>query len=221
MREEYHHVSALSLVLIATLIRPRTTVTDAAVSEARTVGRPVLQFIYDHSYQQHLTARALLGSFAAQMLAYVEMGTEACPTAVIHRILEFYGPSRPPPDVDDIIDEVLIPLTDLFHETGVVFLVDGIDECDPQEIRVILSGLRRLIKSRTHRLFISCRDEVNVQRRIPGSSRIWISAKDTAQDLERFVDDELDKRQRDRPISTNQHVLESVRREILKKAGGM
>jgi hypothetical protein len=117
--------------------------------------------------------------------------------------------------------ELLIPLYRMVEGTGVIFLVDGVDECDPQETLEIMKGLRLLLKSHSCRVFISCREEVNVLRRIPGTSRIWITAKDTKADMKVFVDNEIKIRQQDRSISDTKAVLESIRREILNKADGM
>ena len=152
---------------------------------------------------------------------YIERSNKSCPSAVIARILEFYEPKRRRPDIQELIVEVLIPLYRMVEATGATFLVDGVDECSPQEALEALWGLRQLLGSRSCRVFICCREEVNVLQGIPNANRIWITAEDTKADLEVFVDNEIKRRQHGRPISSNEAVLNSIRYEILIKADGM
>jgi hypothetical protein len=196
----------------------RTMVIEATIAES--AGRPVLQFIYDHSFQRHLTALALFESYTKQLLVYIERSNKCCPSAVIARILEFYGPKKRRPDVQELIIEALIPLYQTV-EAGATFLVDGVDECSQQEAQEVLWGFQQLLRSRSGKVFICCREEVNVMQGIPDANRIWITAEDTKTDLEIFVDSEIKRRQHGRPISSNKAVLNSIRSEILNKADGM
>ena len=136
-------------------------------------------------------------------------------------MIEFYGPKRRRPDVQELIGEILIPLYRMFEATGATFLVDGVDECSLQEALEALRGLRQLLGLRSCRVFICCREAVNVLQGIPGANRIWITAEDTKADLEVFVENEIKRRQHDRPISSKKAVINSIMYEILKKADGM
>jgi hypothetical protein len=199
----------------------RTTVIDTTIAEAQSVGRPVLQFIYDHSFRRYLSARALFESYTKQLLVYIQQSNKYYPSAVITRIQEFYGPNRCRPDVQELLVDILIPLYQMVEATGATFLVDGVDECSRQEILEILWGLRQLLGLHLCKVFICCRNEVNVLRGIPGANHIWITAKDTKADLEVFVNKEIERMQYDRPISSNEAVLKSIRHEVLSKASGM
>jgi len=152
---------------------------------------------------------------------YIERSNKSCPSAVVARILEFYEPKRRRPDAQELIVEVLIPLYRMVEATGATFLVDGVDECSPQEALEVLQGLRQLLGSRSCRVFICCREEVKVLQGIPDANRIWITAEDTKADLEVFVDNEIKRRQQGRPISSNEAILNSIRHEIINKADGM
>ncbi|OCL02639.1 putative kinesin [Glonium stellatum] len=198
-----------------------TTVIEATIAKAQSVNKPVLQFIYDHSFRRHLTACALFESYTKQLLMYIERSNKSCPSAIITRIVEFYGSKKRRPDVQELIVEVLVPLCQIFEATGAIFLVDGVDECSRQEALEILWGFRQLLALPSSGVVICCREEVKVLQGIPDSNQIWISAKDTRADLEVFVNKETEKRQRDRSISSNEAVLHSIRREILNKADGM
>jgi len=104
---------------------------------------------------------------------------------------------------------------------GATFLVDGLDECGRQATLDIMKGFRQLLMFPSCRVFMSCREEVNVLRGVPGSVRIWITAEHTKADMKVFLDKEITERQYDRPISDNQEVLQRVKQELLNKADGM
>jgi hypothetical protein len=151
---------------------------------------------------------------------YLERNNKSCPPAVIAQILEFYGSGKRRPDVQELISQILIPLCHIVNGSGVTFLVDGVDECNRREILEILNGLRQPLKLQSCKVFICCREEVNVLRGIPDANHIRITAKDTKADLEVFVDNEIERMQYDNSLSSSK-VLNSIRCEILKRADGM
>lgn len=153
------------------------------------------------------------------MLGYIERSNKSCPSVVVSRIQEFYGPNKRRPDIQELINEIIIPLYELAK--GVTFLLDGLDECSRQETLNVLMGFRQLLKFSSCRVFISCREEVNVLRGVPGSVRIWITREHTKADMEIFLNKEIETRQYDRPISDNQAVLDHIKQELLSKADGM
>lgn len=114
---------------------------------------------------------------------------------------------------------MLAPLYEVFQ--GVIFLVDGLDECNREETLDVLKGFRQLLKFPSCKVFISCREEVKVLRGIPGSIRIWITAEDTKADIAAYLDEEIRMKQCDRPISDNQVVIDHIKQELLNKAEGM
>ena len=152
---------------------------------------------------------------------YLERNNKSCPPAVIAQILEFYGSGKRRPDVQELINEILIPLYHIVEGSGVTFLVDGVDECSRKEILEILNGLQQLLRLRSCKVFICCREEVNVLHGIPNANHIRITAKDTKADLEVFVDNEVERMQCGSSVSSNEDVLNSIRYEILKRADGM
>ena len=152
---------------------------------------------------------------------FLERKNKSCPPAVIAQILEFYGSGKRRPDAQEVISEILIPLYHIVEGSGITFLVDGVDECSRQEILDILDGLRQLLRLRSCKVFICCREELSILCRIPNANHIRITAKDTKADLEVFIDDEIERIQFNSPLSSNKAVLDSIRREILKRADGM
>jgi hypothetical protein len=153
------------------------------------------------------------------LLCYLEWINKVCPSEIVARILEFYGPKKRRPNIRELVDEILIPLLDVAE--GVMFIVDGLDECGQSEIQSVLAEFRKILTIPSCQVFISCREEVDVLRGIPGSVRIRITPGDTKADMELFVDNEIETMQYKRPISDNQVVLENIKQELLKKADRM
>jgi hypothetical protein len=144
---------------------------------------------------------------------------KACPTDIVGLFIGFYGPRKRRPHLHELIDEVLIPLFGLVN--NVTFIVDGLDECNPDEIELVVREFRKFLVSPSTRLFISCREEIDLLRRIPGSIRIRITPDDTKQDMELFVNSEVDRMNFRRPISDNPAMIHLFKQELLKKADRM
>jgi hypothetical protein len=81
--------------------------------------------------------------------------------------------------------------------------------------------LRKLLAIPSCQVFISCREEVDVLKRIPSSVRIRITPKDTKADMELFIDNEVETMRCKRPIFDNQDMLDYIKQELLKKADRM
>lgn len=197
----------------------RTTAIDAAIAKARSLRRPVLYYLFDHSFRHYLTALALFESCTKQLLCYLEQIEKVCPPVIVARIFEFYAPKRRRPNVRELMDEVFVPLLDVVK--GVTIFVDGVEECGEGEIQTILMEFRKLLTVPTCRVFVSCREEVDVLKRIPSSVRIRITPEDTKADMEIFVDNEVEAMRCKRPVFDNQDILDYIKQELLKKADRM
>jgi hypothetical protein len=194
-------------------------VIEKATVEAQKTGRPVFYYFFDHSYRAHLTARALFESYAKQLLYHVESTKRDCPYAVIHRIGDFYGPKRPPPCLDEIVNELILPLLALADTS--TFIVDGLDECSVDEARQVLAVFKTLTTLSSIRVFIACREDIDVTRVIQNSVRLRVTSEHNKKDLELFIDHQLETMQSYRRISDNEGMLAIVKEELLKKADRM
>src|SRR6266480_1057613 len=138
----------------------RTTAIDAAIAKARSLRRPVLYYLFDHSFRHYLTALALFESCTKQLLCYLEQIEKVCPLVIVARIFEFYAPKRRRPNVRELMDEIFVPLLDVVK--GITIFVDGVEECSEGEIQTILMEFRKLLTIPTCQVFVSCREEVDV-----------------------------------------------------------
>lgn len=105
--------------------------------------------------------------------------------------------------------------------SGVFYLVDGLDECEPGEVTKALNVFVRLLEKLGNKVLISSRDEVGVIERLPQSTRIWISEEDTKGDIMVFINKRIDEKMLERPLTESPSLLQNVKQELLAKAGGM
>lgn len=190
-----------------------------AVTKAQHTGRPVLYYFFNHSFRRHLTARALFESYTKQLLYYLGSIGKCCPPDVIVRLAEFYGPKKRPPSLDEVVDDLVIPLLAIASES--TFIVDGVDECGQKEVQKVLTIFRRVLADCSCRIFISCREEVDIAQRIPGSVRIRITPENTKADIELFIDRKIESMQHDRRISDSEDMLIYIKQQLLQKADRM
>jgi hypothetical protein len=190
-----------------------------AVLEAQKTGRPVLYYFFDHSFRGHLTACALFESYTKQLLYHLESIQKSCPPAVIDRMIDFYGPKKRPPSLDEVVDELITPLLAIMSQSTLI--VDGLDECSAIEAREVLAVFEKLITRSSTRFFIASRENIDVIRMIQGSVRLKITPENTKEDLELFIEHQLETMQSYRPISDNKDMLAYIKEELLKNADRM
>lgn len=207
------------IMLLLMLTCFRTTAIDAAIAKTQSIRRPVLYYLFDHSFRRYLTALALFESYTKQLLCYLERIEKACPSVIAAQIFEFYAPKKRRPNVRELMDEIFVPLLDIVK--GITIFVDGVEECSQEEIQSILTELRKLLTIPSCQVFISCREEVDVLKRIPSSVRIRITPEDTKADMELFIDNEVEAMRYNRPMFDNQDMLDYIKQELLKKADRM
>jgi hypothetical protein len=190
-----------------------------AVLEAQKTGRPVLYYFFDHSFRGHLTARALFESYTKQLLYHLESTRKGCSPAVIDRVIDFYGPKKRPPSLDEVVDELIIPLLAISNHS--TFIVDGLDECSATEAREVLTVFKKVITRSSTRVFIASRENIEVTRMVQGSVCLKITPENTKEDLEVFIEHRLETMQSYRRISDNKEMLAYIKEELLKKADRM
>ncbi|KAH8719449.1 hypothetical protein GQ44DRAFT_775372 [Phaeosphaeriaceae sp. PMI808] len=196
-----------------------TTMINKASIEAQKTGKPVLYYFFDHSFRPHLTARSLFESYTKQLLYYLELIRKSCPHDVIRQIVEFYGPKKRPPSLDEVVDELIIPLLTTAAEC--IFIVDGLNECSTKETQEVLKVFKKLLATPSCRGLIACREEVDIARRIPGSVRIRITPEKLKADMKLFVGCKLEEMQSNRRISESEDMLTYIEQELMKRADRM
>jgi hypothetical protein len=192
---------------------------NKASTETQKNGKPVLYYFFNYSFRRHLTARSLCESYTKQLLLYLESIRKSCPSAVIRQIVEFYKPNQRPPSLDEVVDELMIPLLMIANEC--IFVVDGLDECSIKEAQRVLRVLKKLLTNTSHRVIIVCREDVNIIKRIPGSVRIRITPEKSEADMKLFIGCKLEEMQSSRQISESKDVLTYIEQELIKRADRM
>jgi hypothetical protein len=187
--------------------------------EAQKTGKPVLYYFFDHSFRRHLTARSLFESYAKQLLYYLESVGKGCLPVVIRQIVEFYGPKKRPPSLDEVVDELIIPLLKI--KTECILIVDGLDECSTKETQKVLRVFKKLLATPSRQVVIACREEVDIIRRIPGSVRIRITPEKTNADMKLFIGCKLEDMQSYHRISESEDMLTYIEQELMKRADRM
>lgn len=192
---------------------------NKAFIKAQKTAKPVLYYFFNHSFRTHLTARSLYESYTKQLLYYLESIQKICPRNVITQITEFYGPKKRPPSLDEVVEDLIIPL--LMTEAECIFIVDGLDECGTKETQEVLRVFKKLLATPSCRVLIACREEVDIIRRIPGSVRIRITPEKSKADMKLFIGHKLEDMQSDRRISESEDMLKYIEQELMKRADRM
>jgi hypothetical protein len=132
-------------------------VVKAAIKMLTTTGSPAIHFFYDSSIYSQLRAIDLLKSYVKQLLEYLSSINRPCPAHVVHKIKLFYGPKERPPDVEELSQGVLLPLSSMI--LGVFYLVDSLGKCEPGKVTKALNVFVRLLEKPENKVLISSRDQ--------------------------------------------------------------
>lgn len=86
---------------------------------------------------------------------------------------------------------LLFSLLQIFPKT--TFIVDGLDESYPQERGRLLDLFDTFMKSPENliKIFVSSRDDVDIQLRLENSPNLYIEARDNQEDIIRFIHREM------------------------------
>lgn len=99
--------------------------------------------------------------------------------------------------------------------------MDGLDECERDEIHKVFRAFRKLVQTSKHRVFISGREVLEVGNSIESSVELPISSLDTIVDIRRFIDWRIDEKMRERLLTGNKELLDEVKRRLNDKADRM
>jgi hypothetical protein len=128
--------------IIRILMLFRSTVVQHLIQESLKAGDLVAHFFFSHSNKTRLEATHLFQSYIKQILGYLYMTRNPCPSRIVSYVKQFYGYKRYPPSFDEVIDEIFLPLSALLPST--TYVVDGLDECEPEQVREILKTFQKM-----------------------------------------------------------------------------
>jgi hypothetical protein len=187
--------------------------------QTQTTGHLVAHFFYSHSNKSRLKAAHLFTSYIKQILGYLDMNKKQPPPRIISYVKRFYGPKRHYPKFEEIIDEIFIPLSELL--SSATYVVDGLDECEPEEVRKVLKTFRKVVSQPGTKVFISGREALDVKNAIPGAITVVISDKNNREDIRRFIEWRIEEKMRERQLTEKKGLLQDIKRKLNEKADRM
>ena len=211
------HLVILQVIGILTL--SRSTAIEHMIQTSQTTGHLVAHFFYSHSNKSRLKAAHLFTSYIKQILGYLDMNQKQFPLRIISYVKRFYGPKRHYPKFEEIIDEIFVPLSELLP--GAIYVVDGLDECEPEEVRKVLRTFQRMTLQPGTKVFISGREALDVTNSIPGSTAVVISDENNREDIRRFVEWGIEEKMRERQLTEKKSLLQDIKRKLNEKADRM
>jgi len=197
----------------------RSTAVQHMIQTSQKTGHLVAHFFYSHLYQSRLKAAHLFGSYIKQILAYLDMTGKQLPFGIITWVKRFYGPKRHYPKFEEIIDEIFLPLSDLLP--GTIYVVDGLDECEQEEVRKVLRIFQKMMSQHGKKVFISGREALDVTKSIPDSIAVVISDENNRQDIRRFIEWRIGEKMREKQLTEKESVLQDIKNKLDEKADRM
>lgn len=153
------------------------------------------------------------------MIGYLEMTRKQCPLRVIDNVKRFYGPKGDYPNFEEIIDEIFEPLRMLLP--CATYVVDGLDECELDEVRKVLKTFRKMMSQQAPKIFISGREVLDIKNSIQGSAAVVILGEDTRDDIRRFIEWRIEEKMRERQLTEKESVLQDIKNKLNEKADRM
>lgn len=176
-------------------------------------------FFYSSSNKSRLEASHLFESYIKQMIGYLEMTRKQCPSRIINNVKRFYGPKGDYPNFEETIDEIFEPLCMLFPSA--TYVVDGLDECEIDEVRKVLRTFRRMMSQQDLKVFISGREVLDAKTSIQGSTTIVVSEENTRDDIRRFIQWRIEEKMHERQLTETESVLQDIKTKLDERADQM
>jgi hypothetical protein len=125
-------------------------------------------------------------------------------------------------DLSECIDLII----ELTRESPAIIVIDALDECQKKTRLDLLDGLDKIIQDAEHvvKIFVSSRRDSDIRDHFQKTPRLEIAAADNSEDIENFVNSEVNKKIAagkllgGRPSETLVAVIKST---LLKRAEGM
>ena len=125
---------------------------------------------------------------------------------------------------NDASRDLLIKLADIYPQTTII--IDALDEVDSKKRDGFIQSLQGLIQKSTGlvKLFISSRNEDDIKLQFEHVNNHYISADDNVQDIERFIDIEIENRVQRRTLlrgNVSDNLKLRISSSLKEKAQGM
>ena len=108
----------------------------------------------------------------------------------------------------------------------VTILIDALDECRSSQRHELLGALDVILERSAHlvKVFVSSRDDIDIVLRLQEHPNIYISVGDNTEDIEKFIQSEIQKAQSDRRLlkgTISPELTELITENLTETAGGM
>ncbi|PLB54061.1 hypothetical protein P170DRAFT_7759 [Aspergillus steynii IBT 23096] len=182
-------------------------------------GHIVAHFFYTHSNRSRLEAKHVFESYIKQIIGHFDMFRIPCPPQARSLIKRFYGNDQQIPTFREIIHEILVPLCQ--SQSGIILVMDGLDECDRSQTLMVLGALRETAEQSPVRIFVSGREGLDLPGAIPNCNTINMADEGSKADLRAFVEWKIHMKVKERQLTENESILEEIAETLIGKAGHM
>lgn len=178
----------------------------------------IAYYFFDSAQKDSLSARTFLRSILHQVIRPVSLNPN------LQRRLEaiFIGPNGSrEPDIDEL-ETLLFDFCNI--QQKVIILVDGINEAEQGDRKLVLHFLKAIQKSQAViKLFVASRSEVDVPILFSDSqlSHINIRAHDTRLEIENFINSRVEKAKDGSLRVCGPAVIDKIKHALKMKARGM
>lgn len=171
------------------------------------------------------TAGDLFRSLSRQIIQIHIDDNKSCSSKLVNNLDMHFGAWNRSPDLDEILEDILLPWTHAFHT--LVVCIDGIDMCDAIEQSRVWSGLRRVSgmresQQRSTRTFMTGENGSELATSLPASAlRIHLDQGFISRDIELYIDARLDASVHPRQLFYDTELRARVKRTVLLQAENM
>ena len=179
----------------------------------------IAYYFFDYAQKESLSARTFLRSILHQVLRTESLN----PTLQRHLEAIFIGPNGSrEPEIDEL-ETLVLKLCDTLQK--VIIIIDGINEAEQDDRRIVLRFLKTIQKSRAViKLLVTSRPEVDVPVFFSDGqlTHINIRAHDIRLEIEDFINDRVEKEAKDGSLVVcGPAVIEKIKNVLKMKARGM
>lgn len=124
------------------------------------------------------------------------------------------------------VSETTQHITDAVAEMPVTIIIDALDECHPDQRHQLLQALDLLLEKSAHlvKVFVSSRDDIDIVLKLRKHRNIYIGVDDNKQDINRFIQSEVQKVQSEGRLlkgMVSSELQDSITKSLATKAQGM
>ena len=124
------------------------------------------------------------------------------------------------------ITETTQQIIDAVVEMPLTIVIDALDECHPDQRHQLLQALDLLLEKSAHlvKVFVSSRDDIDIVLKLQKHRNIYIGVDDNKQDINRFIQSEIQKVQSEGRLlkgMVSSELQDSITDNLARKAQGM